>query len=116
MESPRFKAPHTLRLQSVGACIYCGATEGRLTEEHIIPTGLGGTLVLPNASCDMCATLTSQFEMRVLRGFLDRGRRAMGIKGRKAHKRALPETVAKPSSMPMKRSPSKKSRGPIAST
>ncbi|WP_132985020.1 HNH endonuclease [Luteimonas terricola] len=93
MEGTAIKAPHTHRFTPVGACIYCGATEGRLTEEHIIPKGLGGTLVLPQASCDACATTTSLFEMRVLRGFLDRGRQAMGIKGRKAHKRALPDTL-----------------------
>ncbi len=93
MEGTAIKAPHTHRLTPVGACIYCGATEGRLTEEHIIPKGLGGTLVLPQASCDACAATTSLFEMRVLRGFLDRGRQAMGIKGRKAHKRAVPDTL-----------------------
>ena len=87
------KAPHTVRVAPAGMCIYCGATESALTDEHIIPKGLGGTLVLPKASCGACARLTSQFEMRVLRGFLDRGRQAIGIKGRKAHKRLLPASV-----------------------
>lgn len=90
MEGTRFKAPHTMRLTPVGVCIYCGTTEGPLTDEHTIPKGLGGTLVLPAASCGACATLTSQIERRVLRGFLDKGRQAMGIKGRKTHKRDLP--------------------------
>lgn len=88
MDGNPIKAPQTLRVAPVGSCIYCGTSEGRLTEEHIIPKGLGGTLVLPQASCDACARVTSQFEMRVLRGFMDRGRQAMGIKGRKTHKRA----------------------------
>lgn len=87
MQDNGIKAPTTYRYPSVGACIYCGATSGRLTEEHIIPKGLGGTLVLPEASCDTCAKITSLFELHVMRGFMDRGRQAMGIKGRKQHKR-----------------------------
>lgn len=93
MDDMAIKAPHTVRTAPAGACIYCGATEGRLTDEHVVPKGLGGTLVLPRSSCDDCARLTSQFEMRVLRGFLDRGRRAMGIKGRKGHKRPAVDTL-----------------------
>ncbi|MFZ7095482.1 hypothetical protein ACOPJQ_08675 [Luteimonas dalianensis] len=93
MDDKAIKAPHTVRTAPAGACIYCGATEGRLTDEHVVPKGLGGTLVLPQASCDDCARLTSQFEMRVLRGFLDRGRQAMGIKGRKSHKRPAADTL-----------------------
>ena len=93
MDGKAIKAPHTVRSTPAGACIYCGATEGRLTDEHVVPKGLGGTLVLPQASCDDCARLTSQFEMRVLRGFLDRGRQAMGVKGRKSHKRPATDTL-----------------------
>lgn len=93
MDGTAIKAPHTVRMAPAGACIYCGTTVGRLTDEHVVPKGLGGTLVLPHASCDDCARLTSQFEMRVLRGFLDRGRRALGIKGRKGHKRTMPDTL-----------------------
>lgn len=86
-------APHTVRLRPVGTCIYCGSTAGRLTDEHIIPQGLGGTLVLEKASCDPCAQVTSRFEMDALRGFLDHGRQALGIKGRKSHKRKPQESV-----------------------
>lgn len=93
MDGTTIKAPQTVRTAPAGACIYCGTTKGRLTDEHVVPKGLGGTLVLPQASCDDCARLTSQFEMRVLRGFLDRGRRAMGIKGRKGHKRPAVDTL-----------------------
>lgn len=75
-------APYTTRLQSVGACIYCGTDAGPLSAEHIIPLGLNGTLVLPASSCAACATLTSQFEERVLRGFMKRGRLAMGLRTR----------------------------------
>ncbi len=86
-------APHTVRFGPVGTCIYCGCTTENLTDEHIIPKGLGGTLLLGEASCGRCAQLTSKFEMSVLRGFLDYGRQALGIKGRKSHKRARAELV-----------------------
>ena len=49
---------------SVGACIYCGTTEGKLTTEHIIAEGFGGTLLLPNATCQSCAAETSAVEGR----------------------------------------------------
>lgn len=50
-------------------CIYCGATAD-LTREHIIPFGLEGALVLPIGSCRPCARITSEFEGRVMRGFM----------------------------------------------
>ncbi|QQP97962.1 HNH endonuclease [Lysobacter enzymogenes] len=94
MEPNTLKMPHTFRAAAVGACIYCGVRAQPLSEEHVIPKGLGGTLVLPSASCATCAMLTSQFEMRVLRGFMDKGRQALGIKSRKSHKRAYEATNA----------------------
>jgi len=57
------------RAAPVGACIYCGSTEN-LSDEHIVPFGLGGNLVLPDSSCQRCARITSAFERRVLRGFM----------------------------------------------
>lgn len=50
----------------VGKCIYCGRTEG-LSDEHIVPLGLGGRFVLPKASCAVCADFTSKFERTCLR-------------------------------------------------
>jgi hypothetical protein len=47
-------------------CIYCGSTEV-LSNEHILAYGLGGTLVLPDASCRQCAAKTAAFERTVLR-------------------------------------------------
>ena len=58
----------------VGRCIYCGATEWsaqqlrKLGDEHIIPEGLGGGLVLPEASCKTCEAVTSAVELEWLRG------------------------------------------------
>ena len=61
---PVAKAP---QFKPYGSCIYCGAT-GALSREHIFPFALGGTLVLPAASCPRCASITSKFEREVLRG------------------------------------------------
>jgi hypothetical protein len=51
----------------VGQCIYCGAVQhspGRLKlgDEHIVPQGLGGNIVLPEASCGECEGMTTKFE------------------------------------------------------
>ena len=51
----------------VGSCIYCGSTDAPLSREHILAYGLGGNLVLRDASCKECATKTSRFEETVLR-------------------------------------------------
>lgn len=55
----------------VGRCIYCGVAESRngspLCDEHIVPEGMGGNLILPAASCKECADLTSFFEQNFQR-------------------------------------------------
>ena len=74
----------------VNYCIYCGNVKNKLTDEHIVPFGLNGNLVLPMSSCTECAKVTSAVELRVLRGFMENGRRAMGISSRhKKHKKPL---------------------------
>lgn len=50
----------------VGLCIYCG-TDQYLSDEHIIPLGLGGRFILPKASCRTCSRITSEFERTCLR-------------------------------------------------
>lgn len=57
---------HT-RIPSLGACIYCGATGVRLTDEHVVPLALGGVHILEKASCDDCADVTKAFEQHVAR-------------------------------------------------
>lgn len=47
-------------------CIYCGATAA-LTDEHIVPLGLGGRAVLPKSSCTECAGKISPVERTCLR-------------------------------------------------
>lgn len=68
MKSPLL-IQNTVRLKSVGSCIYCGSTK-QLTDEHIVPFALGGRLILPDSSCFECAKITSLFEQKVLRGFM----------------------------------------------
>ena len=51
----------------VGRCIYCGIPENLsgpegLNDEHIIPFSLGGTAILPKASCSNCSNETHAFE------------------------------------------------------
>jgi hypothetical protein len=55
------------RIPSRGACIYCGASGIRLTDEHVIPLSLGGFHILEGASCDSCANITTKFERDVAR-------------------------------------------------
>jgi hypothetical protein len=68
-----FEARHQTPLRAADRCIYCGQTEG-LSDEHVIPFGLGGTLYVPRASCQACAAITSRFERAVLKGFMERTR------------------------------------------
>ena len=67
---PRLKGylpEHPVRTyEPVGHCIYCGST-AVLSDEHIIPLGLGGRFVLPRASCPSCSIETSKFERTCLR-------------------------------------------------
>ncbi|EKS38743.1 hypothetical protein [Afipia clevelandensis] len=57
-------------------CIYCGATsyavdsKRYLAEEHIIPFGLNGNVVIPRASCRRCERITGRTESIVLKGSL----------------------------------------------
>ncbi|WP_157202947.1 hypothetical protein [Calidithermus chliarophilus] len=68
----------------INQCIYCGITGVPLSDEHIVPYGLGGSLYLPKASCKDCSAITSAFEGKVLggpfkaiRGLLDMPSRKM---------------------------------------
>jgi hypothetical protein len=56
----------------VGFCIYCGASASSvlLEDEHVVPYGLGGTLVLPKSSCRECAAITGKIEQECLRKIL----------------------------------------------
>lgn len=43
-------------VRSVRQCIYCGAKDRPLTEEHLVAAGLGGVFTLLKASCEVCQT------------------------------------------------------------
>lgn len=83
------KAPELDRYiyQEVGSCIYCGSADN-LSDEHIIPYGLGGNLELPKSSCSRCAKITSKFELAVLRGSMHPARIYRKIQSRKNHENA----------------------------
>jgi hypothetical protein len=67
----------------IGKCIYCGAVTRKLSDEHAIPYGLSGDLVLHDASCGECARITSAFEMHCLRGLLAKTRARLNLKSRR---------------------------------
>src|SRR6186713_2037472 len=59
---PSFMAAAAKTYPPVGKCIYCGTSKGKLSDEHIVPLGLGGKTILPEASCSVCADITSAIE------------------------------------------------------
>jgi hypothetical protein len=70
------------RGRSIGQCIYCGVTVG-LSREHVLPYGLGGDLVLKDASCPACSKETSKLELRLLRGHWWPYRQFLGLPSRR---------------------------------
>lgn len=56
--------------RKVERCIYCGVNSVELTDEHIIPLGLGGNWILPKSSCKTCAAITGKTEQFCLRPML----------------------------------------------
>jgi hypothetical protein len=100
--APGFKPPS---YSPIGKCIYCGTTiystkpgirKHPLGAEHIVPEGIGGTLELPEASCQICEDTTG----RLVEGdALGRTLKALRVhlKLKKAgsgpHPKALPLTV-----------------------
>lgn len=78
---------------AVGRCIYCGATSyepqggARLGDEHIIPEGLAGVLLLKEASCQRCEIEINRFETRVLRRTFEPARTYFQIRSKKRRPR-----------------------------
>ncbi len=77
----------SLQREPVGECIYCGCKAG-LSEEHVVPFGLGGDYVLPLASCVNCAAKTSREELKVMRGFMGDARLVAKLPTRRKKLRA----------------------------
>jgi hypothetical protein len=84
---PSLEKMERKRYLPYGECIYCG-TKDNLTNEHIIPYGLGGTLELPQSSCVRCAAETSKVERAVLRGELRPARVFRALQSRRKHRGA----------------------------
>lgn len=93
----RIRKPHEpmIEIGPVGECIYCGEREAPLTDEHIIPDGLGGNLLLTKSSCVKCAKIIGAYEQFILRKMLGGARHLTGIKSLKSirKKQAKPDTV-----------------------
>jgi hypothetical protein len=60
--------PPTVSFPPSDRCIYCDDKVGKRTREHIIPFGLGGHLVFPQASCTTCQEEINKFEQPLQRG------------------------------------------------
>ncbi|WP_244832343.1 hypothetical protein [Caballeronia sp. TF1N1] len=68
-------------------CIYCGSWKDKLSREHVIADGLKGTIVLPNASCEVCRDVTSAIELHCLRKMFVVFRNTTGLYSKKHKKR-----------------------------
>jgi len=81
----------------IGKCIYCGGSDSKLTDEHIIPYGLllegQEELVLEKASCVSCQEIINKVETNVLKVLLKQPRSVLGFRSR--HKTHKNEHVAK---------------------
>lgn len=87
------------RYGPIGKCIYCGRHSVKLTEEHILPLGLGGVDTLRDASCEDCSRITGAYvEQLVLRRILIFPRTHWNMKSRrpKDRPRELPIGVGTP--------------------
>jgi hypothetical protein len=102
-DGPVFGPPNIAHIASHGVvqkypelkcCLYCSAMEykpgsgRRLSDEHIVPEGLGGTLILPEASCADCAKITGNIEGSILRTLLWAPRRQLGVRSKKRKRAA----------------------------
>lgn len=78
---------HTIRIDSKGKCIYCNATNVKLTDEHILPYFIGGKHVISDASCVECAKITTRFERDIAKGFWGDARTSYNAPSRRKKKR-----------------------------
>jgi hypothetical protein len=79
-----------LKLPPVGRCIYCNSTEN-LSDEHALPYGLQGHLILPSASCKECAyIINSQIETPLMYQMLPSIRAALNLQSRSKKKKKPP--------------------------
>lgn len=74
-------------------CIYCGAKEyvpgslEPLSDEHAVPEGLAGAIIIEEASCRKCQkTINEEVEQQVLRGQLLPMRQHLKLKSKKKNR------------------------------
>lgn len=80
------------KFEGFGRCIYCRRSPSageRLTEEHIIPEGLGAHWAIREASCSACADETHAFEGRVLGNLMMIPRLKEGVRLKKRRPRTV---------------------------
>ena len=75
------------RIATKGACIYCGRSDVKLTDEHIVPLSLGGFHIIEKASCEQCAKITTRFERDVGRELWGDARIAYNAPSRRRRER-----------------------------
>lgn len=74
---------------SKGVCIYCGAVDVPLRDEHIVPYALGGTHVLRQASCARCEDMSKKFEQKVARDLWGDARTSFNAPTRRRKERKI---------------------------
>ena len=84
---PKAESSPARLFEAANECIYCGSKDGELTDEHIIPEGLCGSMIIPHASCKTCQDKTSLLELHVLRNDFGLLRRQLGINTRRSRKK-----------------------------
>lgn len=80
--------------EPVGRCIYCGSIPDnfkKLGKEHILALSLGGTTILPRASCTHCSAITRDFEQTCARAIFGNARLAADFPTRNPDER--PKTL-----------------------
>ncbi|MCW2275904.1 hypothetical protein GJ654_15805 [Rhodoblastus acidophilus] len=88
-------------LGRINFCIYCGAPtktakgDAPPTDEHVIPEGLGGNLILERASCQSCAILINSFEGKLQKTLFHAPRRKLNIRGKRRPKDTLFEVTTR---------------------
>jgi hypothetical protein len=78
----------------VNRCIYEALSEkhdGPFSDEHVVPLGLGGDIIIRKASCRNCAKITGRFEQTVLRMMMGALRIRLGLPTRRPKER--PDTL-----------------------
>jgi hypothetical protein len=69
-----------------GQCIFCGAKDVNLTDEHILPYFIGGSHIINDSGCKLFTKITSRFERDVAKGLWDDARNAYNAPSRRKKK------------------------------